>query len=233
MIKYQGITTLEVLTDAKNYNNWIAHEISSHVSSPTLEIGAGTGNLSKHFLQYKPLYLTDVDSGLVRLLNKRFIKEKNVFTETLDISQKPSKKYISFFASIYAINVLEHIKDDKKALKNIHEMLKKEGKLMLLVPAKKKAFTRLDKELGHYRRYEKEELTHALKKSGFAIETMYFFNIVGLLSWTVRDKVSRNKSALKPYQVRIFDSIVPVLRFIESFIKIPVGISLIVVARKV
>ncbi len=233
MIKYQGISTLEVLEDAKNYNNWIAHEISSHVTAPTLEIGAGTGNLSKHFLQYKPLYLTDVDAGLVRLLKKRFSKEKNVFTGTLDISQKPSKKYASFFSSVYAINVLEHIKDDRKALVHIHKMLKEDGNLLLLVPAKKKAFTRLDKELGHYRRYEKKELASILEKSGFAIEKIYFFNIVGLLSWTVRDKVSRNKSVLKPYQIRIFDSIVPVLRFIESFIKVPVGISLIVVARKV
>lgn len=233
MIKYQGISTLEVLEDAKNYNNWIAHEISSHVSTPTLEIGAGTGNLSKYFLKYKPLYLTDIDAGLVKHLKKRFAKEKNVFADTLDISKKPLKKFESFFASVYAINVLEHIKDDANALKNIHKILKKNGKLLLLVPAKKKAYTRLDKELGHYRRYEKEELRNTLELSGFKIEKIYFFNIVGLLSWTVRDKVSRNKKALKPYQIRIFDSIVPILRLLESIMIVPVGISLIVVARKV
>jgi SAM-dependent methyltransferase len=233
MIKYQGISTLEVLEDAKNYNNWIANEISSHVSAPTLEIGAGTGNLSKYFLSHKPLYLSDIDSGLVTHLKKRFAKEKSVIADTLDISKKPAKKFESFFASVYAINVLEHIKDDNKALQNMHKLLKKDGKLLLLVPAKKKAFTRLDKELGHYRRYEKKELADKLESAGFVIDTIYFFNIVGLLSWTIRDKVSRNKKALKPYQIRIFDSIVPILRFIESKIKMPVGISLIVVARKI
>lgn len=233
MIKYQGLSTLEVLVDAKNYNNWIAHEIATHVTTPVLEIGAGTGNLSTYFLQHKPLYLTDLDSGLVKHLKKRFAKEKNVFTDTLNISKKPTKKYQNFFQSVYAINVLEHIEDDKKALENIHMLLKKRGKLLLLVPAKKRAYTKLDNELGHYRRYEKEELIEKLETTGFVIDRIYFFNIVGLLSWTVRDKVSRNKKALKPYHIRIFDSIVPFLRFIESKVKIPVGISLIVIAKKV
>lgn len=232
MIKYKGVSTLEVLEDAKNYNNWIAHEISQHVSAPTLEVGAGTGNLSQYFVKYKPLYLTDVDSGLANHLKKRFTKEKFVYNDVLDISKVPQKKYQSFFSSIYAVNVLEHIKDDGKALKNIHKMLKAGGKVILLVPAKKLAYTQLDKELGHYRRYEKQELINKLQEAAFSIEKIYYFNIVGIVSWTVRDKVSRNKKALKPYQIRIFDSIVPILRFIESKVTVPIGISLIVVAKK-
>lgn len=232
-IKYQGISTLEVLEEAKNYNNWIAHEIATHVTPPTLEIGAGIGNLSKYFLSYTPLYLSDKDKALANSLKMRFAKNKHVIVEQMDISKKPKIKYRNFFSTIYAINVLEHIEDDDQALRNMRELLKKKGKVLLLVPAKKRAYTRLDKELGHFRRYEKHELTAKLNKNGFAIEELYFFNIVGLLSWTVRDRVSRNKKALKSYQIKIFDSIVPILRYIESFIRIPVGISLIVVARKV
>jgi 2-polyprenyl-3-methyl-5-hydroxy-6-metoxy-1,4-benzoquinol methylase len=233
MIKYQGITTLEVLEDAKNYNSWIAHEIATNMSAPVMEIGAGTGNLSKLFLHYKPLYLTDMDKGLVAHLKKRFSKEKNVHTNILDITKKPLKKDLSFFSSIYAVNVLEHVDNDTQALKNIHSMLRKNGTLHLLVPAKKRAYTRLDKELGHYRRYEKDELHKKLTDAKFVVERIYFFNIIGLISWSVRDKVSRNNKALKPYQIRIFDSIVPILRFFESFIPLPMGISLIVIARKV
>lgn len=232
MIKYQGISTLEVLEDAKNYNSWIAHEIASNATSPALEIGAGTGNLSKHFLKFKPLYLTDVDAGLVKHLGKRFAKEKQVVTEVLDITKTPQKKYQAFFSTVYAVNVLEHIQDDVKALKNIRKLLKQDGRVLLLVPAKRKAFTRLDKELGHYRRYEKDELVNKLEDANFTLERIYFFNVVGLISWTVRDKVSRNKKILKPYQIKIFDTIVPILRFFESKIKVPVGISLIAVAKK-
>lgn len=232
MIRYQGLSTLEVLQEAKNYNNWIASEILKHITPPVLEMGAGTGNLTIHFIGKKPYYITDKDKGLIAHLKKKFSKEKNIVIEELDISNKLPKKYQSYFSTVFGINVLEHIEDDETALKNIHESLRKNGKIVLLVPAKRFAYTKLDKELGHFRRYEKKELIEKLDKAGFEAEKIYFFNIVGLLSWTVRNKVKRSNIHLKPYHVRIFDSIVPVLRVIESVIPIPVGISLIAIARK-
>ena len=233
MIKYKGIGTLEVLTEAKNYNKWIVDVMIPHISSPALEIGAGIGNLTEHFLQTKTLYVTDKDMGLIRYLKKRFTKKKNIFINLLDITKPIPKEFKAFFPSVYAINVLEHIDDDKKALLNIYKMLKKNGKLVLLVPAKKFAYTKLDSELGHFRRYEKMELARKLRECGYQVDTMNFFNIVGLLSWYIRDKVKRGNINLKPYHITLFDSFVPLFRMIESFIKIPVGISLIVVAKKV
>lgn len=233
MIKYQGISTLEVLLEAKNYNKWIAEEILKNLSGPALEIGAGTGNLTEYCKKTsRPLYITDKDYGLIKHLKKRFKKEKNIFVKPLDISKKPPKEFTGFFEVVYSVNVLEHIKNDEKALKNIFTMLKKDGKLILLVPAKKFAYSKLDKELGHVRRYEKEELEQKLITNGFNIEKIKFFNIVGLLSWYIRDKVKRKNINLKPYHIAAFDKIVPILKIIESGIKIPVGISLIAVARK-
>ncbi len=232
MVKYQGLSTLEILKEAKNYNKWIADEISSHITPPVLEIGSGTGNLTKYFLTKKPFYITDKDKGLVSELEKKFSNEKDLYIDSFDVTRLPPKKFKSFFSTVFGINVLEHIEDDEKALKNIHQTLIKNGKLVLLVPAKKLAFSKLDKELGHFRRYEKEELTTKLIKNNYEIEKIYFFNIIGLISWYIRDKVKRKKVNLKPYHIWLFDSIVPFLRLIESFIRIPVGISLIIVARK-
>lgn len=232
MIKYQGISTLEVLKEAKNYNKWIADNILAQLSSPSLEIGAGTGNLTKYFLKKRPLYVTDCDPELVKNLGSKFQGMENISVGVFDVAKKPPREFNSFFSTVLGINVLEHIKEDEKALKNIHKVLKKNGKLVLLVPAKKKAYTKLDKELGHFRRYEKKELTDKLISNGYKLEKIYYFNIVGLISWYVRDKVKRNNINLKPYQIKIFDSMVPFLKVIESKITIPLGISLIVIARK-
>ena len=111
-------------------------------------------------------------------------------------------------------------------------MLKTCGKIILLIHAKKFEYTKIDKELGHFRRYEKNDLENKLLAAGYQIEKIYFFNIVGLLSWTIRDKVRRNNVHLKPYHIKIFDSIVPVLRFIEGKVRMPLGISLIAIATK-
>lgn len=232
MIKYKGISTLEVLVEAKNYNKWISDEIRPHISSPALEIGAGTGNLTAHFLKIKSLFVTDQDAGLVDQLSKKFSKKKNVTVRLHDVIKKPDRKLKNFFSTIFAINVLEHIRDDQLALRNINHLLDKRGNLVLLVPAKKIAYTKLDKELGHYRRYEKYELIQKLKNTGYKIEKIYFFNIVGLVSWYFRDKVKRGNINLKPYHIKLFDKIVPLLRGIETYVRPPVGISLIVVARK-
>lgn len=231
-IKYQGISTLEVLIEAKNYNNWIADEIKRNISGTAIEIGAGTGNLTTFLIQGIPFYITDKDRGLVEYLRIKFSNKKNIFTDVLDIKNKPQKKYLSFFNTVIAINVLEHIEKDEEALKNIYSLLNEHGKLVILVPAKMFAYTKLDKELGHFRRYEKEELINKLTKSGFQVEMIKYFNLVGLFSWTIRNKVKRNNIHLKPYHITLFDSIVPLLRLIESFIHVPIGISLIAVAKK-
>jgi len=232
MIKYQGISTLEVLKEAKNYNKWIAESILAHLTPPVLEIGAGTGNLTAFFISNKPFIISDNDKGLVKKLKNKYQTTNDVKIQIFDITKTPPQKFISYFKSVFGINVLEHIDKDKEALKNLHKILKKNGKLILLVPAKKKAYTKLDKELGHFRRYEKKELIDKLNETGYSVETIYYFNIVGLVSWYLRDKVTRNNIHLKPYHITLFDKIVPSLKIIEGFIKIPIGISLIVIARK-
>jgi len=51
---------------------------------------------------------------------------------------------------------LEQIYDDFEELKEVHKRLKPNGKLIIVVPAHQKIYGKLDKEVGHYRRYEKQ-----------------------------------------------------------------------------
>lgn len=232
MVNYKGVKTLEVLEGAKNYNRWIGAEMSKYIITPALEVGAGTGNISSLIFKKRPYTLSDVDSGLVKLLKLKFRGEKSVSVKILDLEKKPSSQLQNAFMTVIGVNVFEHIRDDRKAFVHVRQLLKREGRLIMLVPAKQFAFTRLDKELGHFRRYEKKELIEKLSKSGFVIDHIYFFNIVGLASWLTRDRVDRSHIHLKPYQIALFDSIVPLLRFLETKIRPLIGISLIVVAHK-
>lgn len=232
MVKYNGLSTLEVLEWAHNYNRWIAECFLPYIESPAIEIGAGIGNITSYFLSKRPLFITDRDFALVGHLGEKFSGKKEIKTIRFDIEKNPPRKFLSYFSSVIGINVLEHIEDDIKALENSRTILKKDGRLMLFVPAKKFAYTRLDKELGHFRRYEKAEIIDKLSKSGYGIEKIYYFNIVGLLSWFVRDKISKSYH-LKPYQISIFNSIVPILKRLENIYNPPIGISLVVHARKI
>jgi SAM-dependent methyltransferase len=227
-----GKKMLEVLGFAKNYNAWIASKILSCIETPALEIGAGTGNITGVIIKSKtPVHVTESDDALVTLLEKRFSNVKNISVYGLDIEKNTGTVKKKYFASVYAVNVLEHIRDDRKALVHMRAMLRPGGKVVLFVPAKKFAFTGLDRQLGHFRRYEKQELADMLTGIGFTVESIGFFNIVGLLSWFIRGAVDADHSRLKPYQIRVFEGIIPVLKCIENMIPVPVGISLVAVGR--
>jgi SAM-dependent methyltransferase len=231
MVRYKGIKTLEVLEGADNYNAWIAGMLSPYIESPALEVGAGTGNISEFFGKLESLVITDNDPELVKFLEDKFSLKKNVHAEVLDIASKFGDVKVKF-RTVYAINVLEHIENDKLALQNVNKLLVPGGRIVLLVPAKKFAYTKLDKSLGHFRRYEKEELRKKLTDANFTIKKIEYFNIVGLASWIIRNIISVNHSDLKKSHVKFFDSIVPILRKIEPRSGLPFGISLIAVASK-
>ena len=228
---YQGLPTLEVLTEAKNYNRWIAENFYASIQAPLLEFGSGIGNISELISSYTPLCLTDTDARMLAHLKNKFSHINDVSVDFLDITQPPPEHLVESFQTVIGINVLEHVEDDQKALFHLGNVLKPSGRLLLLVPAKKWAYTDLDKQLGHFRRYEKKELAEKLVKASFQIEKLYFFNLVGLMSWIMRDKLQRS-GGLRPYQISSFDTIVPILKRVELKISMPVGISLIAIAQK-
>jgi SAM-dependent methyltransferase len=169
---------------------------------------------------------------LLAHLNDKFSHINDVSVNFFDITQPPPEHLVESFQTVIGINVLEHVEDDEKALLHLGNVLKPSGRLLLLVPSKKWAYTELDRELGHFRRYEKKELAEKLAKASFQIEKLYFFNIVGLMSWMIRDKIQRS-GGLRPYQVSSFDTIVPILKRVEAKVRMPVGISLIAIAQKI
>ncbi len=129
------------------------------------------------------------------------------------------------------MNVLEHIKDDKKALSNMFNLLNHGGKLILLVPAHQWAFGRIDKGLGHFRRYSKNEVVNKLHDSRFLIQDSRYLNWLGLIGWFVNAKIFKSK-ILPAGQLGIFDLVARPFLMIENFISPPFGLSVLVIGEK-
>ncbi len=68
-----------------------------------------------------------------------------------------------------ALNVLEHIDDDFKALQEIHRILRPGGLAHIEVPADPSSFDLYDEVLMHFRRYRLGDLTTKAREAGFAI----------------------------------------------------------------
>ena len=71
-------------------------------------------------------------------------------------------------------DVIEHIKKPKALLKNLKKYLKKDGYILITVPAYQFLYSKKDKVLGHYRRYNNKSLRKELDI--FRIEKISYFN---------------------------------------------------------
>lgn len=71
------------------------------------------------------------------------------------------------FDLIICSEVLEHIEDDVEMLRNL---LRHSKKLLISVPAKQRLFDSSDKAVGHFRRYEKDQLQSMLERENLKIE---------------------------------------------------------------
>jgi SAM-dependent methyltransferase len=70
---------------------------------------------------------------------------------------------------VTALNVLEHIDDDLRALAEVHRILKPGGLAHIEVPADPGSFDLYDEILLHYRRYRLRELVEKARKIGFVV----------------------------------------------------------------
>ena len=147
-----------------------------------------------------------------------------------DFDQKHHNLFGSF-DSIFALNIVEHVKDDSLAVANCKKLLKKGGRLIILVPAYQKLYNRFDEELEHYRRYTLKGLISLFKKNEFQIIHNQYFNFIAILGWWFSGSILRKKTIPKG-QMKLYDSLVPVFKIIDKILLNKIGISAIVVGKK-
>ena len=82
------------------------------------------------------------------------------------------------------LDVLEHLSDDGKALREVRRILRPGGALVLSVPAYQHLWSAHDEALHHFRRYEKSSLNRALQKAGFRVWRLSFaMSVMPPVAW--------------------------------------------------
>jgi glycosyltransferase involved in cell wall biosynthesis len=223
--------TLQKMKRLRRYNQWIFSQFRPFLGKRVLEIGSGIGNITKFLLDRELVIATDVEPKYLTFLKETFGKYKKFRVEGFDISGSEMERYRSYHIdSVICFNVLEHIEQDEKALKNIFNLLEPGGRLLLLTPSHSWLHGTLDRHLGHYRRYGKKELKNKLETIGFKVVFLRYFNRIGMMGWFLNSKILRRKR-LPSFQLRIYNLLVPLFK-LEKFLPLPFGTSLLVVAEK-
>lgn len=152
-----------------------------------LDVGCWSGERVKFLLDKCQPYGLEIDKNKLDLADKKI--KNRLFLG--DITRKETFKRIKKkFDWIFLGEVLEHIKEDEIALKNINFLLKKNGKLVLTTPKSIPFLEFWDpawirwKLFGGQRHYHytKSELSKKLEKAGFAIKEI---NLKGNIKWLV------------------------------------------------
>lgn len=232
-----GLETLDVISDAGRFNQWMYETIRPFCAGKILEIGSGIGNISEQFIEAGfDITLTDIRSQYCARLQTRFENNKNVrgiYVMDL-VDPEFDSKYAVFFGqydTIFALNVVEHIKDHEQAMVNAQKMLKKGGRIVILVPAYQWLYNGMDTDLEHYRRYSAKSLTDLLAGVGFQITYRQYFNFIGIFGWLFTGKIL-GKRTIPGDQMKLFNLLVPVFKVIDKLILSSAGLSVIAIGKK-
>lgn len=142
-----------------------------------LDIGCGVGTID-FYLADKCINLLGVD------VSERAIKLCRENSRVLGLETKLEFKQLNFpkhnffeqFNLIICSEVLEHIKNDRRAIKTVYKLLCSGGIAIFSVPSQNAPLYRIgilnkfEKNVGHLRRYLPEDITSNIIKEGFMIK---------------------------------------------------------------
>jgi len=228
---------LEVMSDAENYVRWIFGElVAPHLGRSVLEIGSGIGTYSSRIAadpKVQRLTCVEVDPTCVATAR-----------QALDAApvHKPVEHLVGDYLTVQLpkdsydtallINVLEHLRDDRAAVKKARSELRMDGTLVIFVPAFGLLMSELDRRLGHHRRYTTGSLRQLLEGAGFTVTALRYYNLTGFLGWLWRFRVLGRTEQSRGL-VRFFDRVVlPVQLRLERALPLPLGQSVYAVAKK-
>lgn len=142
-----------------------------------LDIGCGVGALSFYFARHgaKAVAGLDVSSRAIDIAQ---VAQAELRLPNLFFKRGELVASMYAFDTIFCSEVIEHIKDDETFLDILWSNLKPGGVLILTTPTKENVlyslgfYRKFDTEVGHERRYTKQQLLEIVTKHGFTVTTM-------------------------------------------------------------
>ena len=203
-----------------------------------LDIGCASGSLIDQISTIKNVqaYGIDISSQAIKMSESKGIMN----VKTMDASRLNFKD--NQFDIIIASDVLEHIKDDKSALLEWKRVLKKNGYLIIFVPAHMALWSQNDIYSEHFRRYDKYQFKARLSELGVNILRLSYWNVILFIPIFIFRKVQNifTKETQYKYQLRkthpFIDQLLKMILYFENRviekINLPIGVSLFAICKK-
>ncbi|MBA7492174.1 methyltransferase [subsurface metagenome] len=197
-----------------------------------LDVGCGLGETSRKLSVFGQVVGIDSSPEAIKLGLKRAI--------IMNINNLLFPK--NSFDVVTAFDVLEHLENDQKAIKEVFKVLRNRGIFLLTVPSYNWLWSEHDEALGHKRRYTKSQIEKKLKSAGFTILKSSYIISTFLLPialfrfWQKTFKKEKNLKTsyviLPPFLNFLLAQILRLEGVFLQAINLPFGVSLVCVVKK-
>lgn len=159
-------------------DGWYARDGQSEI----LDIGCGTGAMLDELAPFGHVMGADFAPEALAFCRQR---GSHYPLTRADVRRLPFAA--DSFDVVTAMDIIEHIDNDKAASAEIFRVLRPGGRLFVTVPAFQSLWSEHDEALHHYRRYTVPHLKDLFQRVGFAVPKMsYTVTSLFPLIWTYR-----------------------------------------------
>lgn len=226
-----GSTILASMAGVPRFNRWMGDVVRPLLGERVLEVGAGIGNLSRTLIPREYYTVSDINPHYLDYLGNFTDGKPYMDVRRVDLAcEEDFLPLAERYDTVLCLNVLEHVTDERQALRNIRAALEPGGQAVILVPQGPRLYGTLDQVLGHARRYTNETLRMALEAAGFEIAQIFDFNRVTTPFWWLNGRVLQRRHFGR-VQLKTVDLLIWLFRRLEKILPWP-GVSLIAVARR-
>jgi len=220
---------LEFFDISDNYRSYQIELFGNYVGKEILEVGAGRGKIIEILAQNseKQFTLLELDKNFFDILNKKF-NSKNIKVleeRTQNIKEKK-------FDTIFYLDVIEHIEDDRFELDTAYNLLKKNGHLIIIVPAFQILFSKFDQKVGHFRRYRKEFFKRYSDEKNLKIKKLVYFDFLGFFIILFSKLLNLTNSKKTTLGIKIWNFLIPLSRLIDKITFHSIGKSIVCIYEK-
>lgn len=214
---------------------FLSRAFGSFNGKEVLDLGCGTGFFSVA-LKNKgaSLFCADTSQEALNMVRSKGL-ENTFLAKAASLPFAGDK-----FDTVIALDVLEHLEDDQRAVCEIFRVLKPGGTLLVTVPALRVLYGPQDKRIGHHRRYTKKMLKRLF--TDFKISRITFYNfflflpiLLTRLLFKIKPGICKETDELEVNNKLLntcFYWILRIEKLLLSYINLPWGVSLIAVLKK-
>lgn len=202
-----------------------------------LDAGCGTGGMLDVYRSWPDAEATGIDLSPEAL---RFSRERGHDRLVgADLTRLPFRSNV--FDVVSALDVIEHVPDDRAAVDEINRVLRPGGILVASVPAYQFLWGPHDEALHHQRRYQSRQFMELLNSSGLHVDKQTYlltalFPLAAAARMATRNRKYDSSTAALPKVHSLVNNALIGVQAAELAIarraSLPFGLSLLSVARK-